>query len=160
MSRAVRCLGGVALVVLAATVARAAVTVQARINPPRVAAGEQSELTVEVRGTQSSDVPAVPVPDGVGVQYVGPATQISIVNGQTSSSITHHFAVTPRREGTVTIGPITVTADGQTLQAGTVTLQVSAGAAEAPGQVEQLRLELEAPRTRVYLHERDRKSVV
>jgi tetratricopeptide (TPR) repeat protein len=149
-----RCLGGVALVMLAATVARAAVTAQARLDPQRVAAGEQAELTVEVRGTQDADVPAVPASDGAVVQYVGPATQISIVNGQTSSSITHHFTVTARREGTITLGPITVTADGQTLQAGTVTLQVSAGAAEPRGQAEPLRLELDASRTRVYLHER------
>ncbi len=143
-----------AAVLLAAQVARAAVTAQARLDPPRVAVGDGAALAVEVRGSQNAGTPSVPVPDGVGIQYVGPATQLSIVNGQTTSSITHHFTVTPRREGTFTIGPITVAADGQTLQAGTVTLQAAAGGGgEAPAG-EQLRLDLGARRTTVYLHER------
>ncbi len=155
MSCAIRVLSA-AILVLLATGARGAVTVRAWLDPPRVGVGEASDLAVEVRGTRNAAMPSVPAPDGVGLRYTGPATQLSIVNGQTSTSVTHHFAVTPSRQGTFVIGPITLQADGQTLQAGAVTLQVAAagGASHPPAGEEQLRLELAAPRTTVYLHER------
>ena len=43
-----------ALVVLLAPGARAAVTARAQIDPPRVAVGDQADLTVDVRGTQNA----------------------------------------------------------------------------------------------------------
>ncbi len=148
-------LSAVALLVLA-TAARAAITAQATLDPPRVAVGEPSDLAVEVRGTQSATAPKLPAVDGLTFRYVGPATQLSIVNGQTSASVTHHFAVTAQREGTFTIGPITVQADGQSVQTGNVVLQVAAraGAGAAPAGSDPLILDLRASRTTVYLHER------
>ncbi len=154
MSVVGRSLAGVVVGLLVATAARAGVTAQARIEPPRVGVGDPAELTVDVRGTQDSSVPAVPAPGGVAVRYVGPATRISIVNGQTTSSITHYFTVTAQRPGPVTLGPITVTADGATIQAGTLTLQVGGGPVARAQPEEAVRLELAAPRTRVYLRER------
>ena len=119
-----------AVLLVLATAADAAVTVRATLDPPRVSVGESSDLAIEVRGTQSSPRPTIAAVDGLSISYVGPATQLSIVNGQTSASVTHHFAVTPQREGTFAIGPITVQADGQSLQTGNVTLQTtSAGPA-------------------------------
>jgi tetratricopeptide (TPR) repeat protein len=151
----------VALLLALAPVAEAAVTVRATLDPPRVSVGESSDLAVEVRGTQSSPAPRIAAVDGLTISYVGPATQLSIVNGQTSASVTHHFAVTPQREGTFTIGPITVQADGQSLQTGSVTLQTpSAGGGAGTGTAgpaaaaDPLTLELRAQGTTVYLHER------
>jgi tetratricopeptide (TPR) repeat protein len=142
------------IVLLLAPLASGAPTVRAWLDPARVAVGQTADLAVEVRGTQNAAMPSVPAPDGVGIRYVGPATQLSIVNGQTSSSVTHHFTVTPQREGTFALGPITLQAEGQMLQAGTATLQVSAGAPGPAPSGEQLQLELTIPRTTVYLHER------
>ncbi len=154
MSISPRWLAATLLMVPLATAARGAVTVRVRLDPPRVELGQAADLAVEVQGTQNAAMPSVPAPDGVGVRYVGPSTQLSIVNGKTSSSVTHHFTVVPRREGTFALGPITLQADGQVLQAGTATLQVAPGAAAAAPAGEQLRLELAVPRTSVYLHER------
>src|SRR5262249_43809798 len=63
---------------------------------------------------------------------------------------------TAQRDGSFTIGPITVQADGQSVQAGAVTLQVGArgGGGGAPATNDPLTLDLRAPRTSVYLHER------
>jgi tetratricopeptide (TPR) repeat protein len=145
------------LLLVLATAAGAAVTARATLDPLRVPVGQSSDLSVEVRGTQSSPAPRIGPIDGLSISYVGPATQLSIVNGQTSASITHHFAVTPQREGTFTIGPITVQADGQSLQTGSVTLQTASagagGGAPAPA-TDPLTLELRAQSRTVYLHER------
>jgi tetratricopeptide (TPR) repeat protein len=119
--------------------------------------GQSSDLSVEVRGTQSSPAPRIGPIDGLSISYVGPATQLSIVNGETSASITHHFAVTPQREGTFAIGPITVQADGQSLQTGNVTLQTTsagAGGGAPAAATDPLTLDLRAQGRTVYLHER------
>src|SRR4030095_9057888 len=112
-----------AAMVLLGSAAYAAVTVRAWLDPPRVSVGASADLAVEGRGTQNAAMPAGPTPDAPALAYVGPATQLSIVNGQTSSSVTHHFTVSPKREGTFALGPITLQADGQVLQAGTRILQ-------------------------------------
>lgn len=156
MSGALRLLV-LALAVLRTSDAAAAVTIRAWLDPPSVRVGETADLSVELRGTQSSETPSVPAPQGVGVRYVGPSTQLSIVNGRSSAAVTHRFAVNATREGTFTLGPITVQAEGQTLQAGSPMLRVVAGGAADPGSGpagDQLRLELTVPRTTVYLHER------
>src|SRR5262245_66530271 len=97
------------LVALAAALpARAEVSVRARLDRPRVTVGEAADLSIEVQGTQNTAAPTVPAPDGLILRYAGPSTQISIINGQMSAAVTHHFSVTPQRPGTFTIGPLSV----------------------------------------------------
>ncbi len=150
-------------VIAAATTARAAdVQVHAGLDRTQLAVGDSADLAVEIDGEQNAAAPTLANVDGLGVRYVGPSSQFSIVNGRTSASITHHFTVTATKPGTFTIGPITVDAGGKRYDAGTVTVQVGAGApagrAGAGGgrgapSGEQLRLVLTLPRTRTYLHE-------
>jgi len=149
---AVPCL--VLAVLALAQAASAAVTAGARIAPQSVAVGEPADLAVVVQGTQQAAVPAIPPVDGLRVDYVGPETQIAIVNGQTTASVTHHFTVVPQRAGTFTVGPITVNAEGRTLAAGVVTLRVAQGSAGGAGPEAELTVRLSVPRTAVYLGER------
>jgi hypothetical protein len=142
-----------ALVVLLAPGVRAAVTARAQLDPPRVAVGNQADLTVDVRGTQNAAAPVIPAVDGLTIQYVGPSTQLSIVNGQTSSSI-HITTGDPAPRKDLHDRPDHRQRRRQTIQAGTVALQAEAsGGAGAPAD-EQLHLDLAAPRTTVFLHQR------
>ena len=142
------------------TGARADVTVRATFDRAQVGVGEEADLGVEVKGTQNSGVPEIANTGNAAVQYLGPSSQVSIVNGSMSSSVTHHFSVRASAAGRVTLGPITVTVGGKRYDAGTVTLDVVAGKPGAAGANagnpagNQLRLELSAPRTTVYVHER------
>ena len=150
-----------AAIVLAAVVltarADATVTLTARLAATQVRVGTAVDLAVEASGGQDVPAPQLAAPDGVTIRYVGPETQVSIVNGHMSGSVTHHFSVAATRPGTFTLGPIAVPYQGATLSAGTVTLQVlpagapAGGAASAAG--DQLRLVLSTPRTEVFLHE-------
>jgi tetratricopeptide (TPR) repeat protein len=142
------------LVCTLAAPARAAVTLSARIEPSRVTVGEPADLAVTVNGAQNAPPPTLTPPDGLTIRYVGPETQVSIVNGQVSSSITHHFQVIAQREGLFAVGPISIQHEGQTLGAGSPRLTVTAAPGGAPTGGDQLRLVLEAPKTTVYLHER------
>ena len=137
----------------------AEVTVRAQLDRAQARVGDPVDLAVEVNGAQNAPAPALTSPDGLSVRYVGPSTQVSIVNGQMSASVTHHFSVAALKEGTFTLGPIRVEYNGKTYDAGSVTLQGLAGNARAaagqPGAPgEQLRLVLSAAKTEVYLHER------
>ncbi len=155
-----------ALVLFALTVATsnaqtADISVRATLNRPTVQVGQVAELTVQINGAQNAPAPALTAPDGVSIRYAGPSTQVSIVNGQTSASVSHHFTVTATKPGTYTIGPISVDVNGKSYEAGSVTLAAGAapppparGQAAAAGGSQQLRIEFSAPKTEVYLHER------
>ncbi|HUI25620.1 MAG TPA: BatD family protein, partial [Candidatus Kryptonia bacterium] len=148
------------LAVLMCTAASAAdLTVRAQLDRSQARVGDPVDLAVEVSGAQNAPAPALASADGLSVRYVGPSTQVSIVNGQMSASVTHHFSVAALKEGTFTLGPIRIEYNGKTYDAGSVTLQGLAGNARAAGQAgapagEQLRLVLSAAKSEAYLHER------
>ena len=159
-------LGLATLLVAARSASGADVSVRARLDRERVYAGETVNLLVEVRGVQNAPPPELGSVAGLTVRYVGPSTQVSIVNGAMHASITHRFAVTAGEAGRFTIGPIVVAHEGATYDGGRVTLRVlPATAPAAPGAAaprrpaagpagDQLQLVLAMPRTRAYLHER------
>jgi len=149
-----------AAALLLPALAAADVSVRATLDPPQVRVGEASDLSVEVDGAQNAPVPQIANVGGVSVRYLGPSTQVSIVNGQVSASITHRYSVLATQPGRFTIGPITVEYGGKTYAAGTVTLEVVPGGA-APGRGQgaapagdQLRLVLSAARAEAYVGER------
>src|SRR5205085_8917088 len=91
-------------------------------------------------------------------RYLGPSTQISIVNGRMTQSVTHRFSVVAGRPGRFTIGPVAVVVDGRRYDAAAVALNATppgaARPAQAPAGGDQLRLVLAAGKSEVYLHER------
>ena len=112
-----------------------------------------------------SSAPAPELGDthGLSLAYVGPASQMSFVNGRVSASVTHHYTVVGGTPGRYAIGPIAVTVDGTRYDAGTVMLEVTAAGtagtdASAPGG-DQLTLTLNVPRTEAYVGERVPVSV-
>jgi len=173
------CAVTIALVLLACVAAaRADVSLRATLNPQRAQVGEPLTLVIEVNGAQDVPAPAITA-EGFDARYVGPSTQISIVNGRMSSSIQHRYSLLPRQPGRYTLGPFAIDYQGQHYQTESFAVEVvGAGAPPgggpapaaqgAPGQGAQaqappgqapagprsLRLALVVPRTEVYLHER------
>jgi hypothetical protein len=54
----------------------------ATMDPPQIQLGESAALSFEVQGAQNAPVPDIPTADGLAIQYLGPATQVSIVNAR------------------------------------------------------------------------------
>jgi tetratricopeptide (TPR) repeat protein len=163
--------------------ARADISVRASLNPQRAQVGEPLTLAIEISGAQNVAAPAVTA-DGFDVQYVGPSTQISIVNANVSSSVQHRYSLLPLRAGHFTLGPFTVEYQGKTYQTASFNVDVTASAQSPQGQVPQaqapqgqarpappstgqsgvtqpgtaaaraLRLTVSVPQQDVYLHER------
>jgi tetratricopeptide (TPR) repeat protein len=150
-------------VMVAVASAAADVTVTPRLAPARVVTGQPAALEVEIQGTQNATVPAIEVPDGLRLDYRGQSTQVAIVNGAMSATLTHSFLLVPDRTGTFEVGPIRVKAGGREIDAGTVRLEVvaagapRAGAEPAPAAdlgADGLRLSVVLDKSRLYLHER------
>jgi len=118
--------------VFGAVAARAELTVRAAVDRHQVAVGESLTLEIQTEGAQSVTAPAINVP-GFQARYVGPNTQVSIVNGAWSASVTHRYLLVARQAGPATLGPFTVEHDGK--QYATEPIQVTV---TAPGQRPQL----------------------
>ena len=134
------------------------VTVIASVGPPAIRPGETADLIVTVNGRQTSKRPIVVDTGGLKVDYIGPSSQVSIVNGRMSASVTHRMLITGTKPGRYEIGPIQVEVDGTVYDAGMAKIEVLAPGARPPTPpqpgADLIGLEALVPRTEVYLHER------
>jgi hypothetical protein len=155
--------------------ARADISVRASLNPQRVQVGEPVTLAIDINGAQNVAAPAVNA-DGFDVQYVGPSTQISIVNANITRSVQHRYSLLPLRAGHFTLGPFTVEYQGETYQTASFSVDVVAAVQPQQGQAQArpgspsgaqsgatqpgtaaaraLRLTASMPQRDAYLHER------
>jgi hypothetical protein len=147
-----------------------------------VSIGNPVYLNVTFSGAQDVDCPEVRKVDGLQIKYVGPSTQVTIINGRVSQSITHAFLVIPLREGNFEIGPFKTSYKGEVFVSPPVRLRVTGGAGntgagvgntgstagpqypqQAPGNPpgqgfqpyagDKLFILVDVPRTRIYLNE-------
>ena len=148
------------VVVLLRSAALADITVHATVNTTQAQVGESIALTVSIEGAQDVPAPQIRV-SGLDARYVGPSTQISMVNGRVTSSVQHRYTLAAPQAGRFEIGPITVTYDGNHYPTTPIGVEfVAAGAAPATGQGPGggarkggLFATLSTPKTEVYLHE-------
>lgn len=135
------------------------ISVRALVDRDQVAVGETLTLTVEISGAQNVPAPNLGDVSAFNAQYLGPATQVSIVNGQVSARISHRYALTARKAGRFTIGPVQVEHEGQTFRTNAINVDVSAQARAPAGRSfaagdEELRLTVTPAKERVYVGER------
>lgn len=121
----------IALACATATVVRADdVAVKATIEPGTVEVGGQAVLTVAVEGKfRRTGAPELPPLGDFDVFESGTSQSFSFVNGQAHSSLTFHYVLAPRKEGTFRIEPIRYAVGDKTYTANPVTLAVVAGGA-------------------------------
>src|SRR5208282_3919562 len=70
-----------------------AVTFTAAFDRDTIALGETATLSLTFEGGQPGSTPQIRDIPGLQIVYVGPSSQFSFVNGQTSSTVTYHFTV-------------------------------------------------------------------
>jgi len=108
------------------------IRLEASIEQNKVSVGNPLYLYVTFYGGQDIDQLDIPSVDGLQIKYVGPSTEVSIVNGKVSQSITHTYLVYPRKEGTFEIGPFFADYGGKTYKADAVILNVSSIPSQVP----------------------------
>ena len=111
-----------------------ALDLKASLEMNNVSVGEPLYLYVTFTGAQDIDRPETPLIDGLKVKYVGPAAEMSVVNGVVSQSITFNFLIIPLKPGVYDIGPFQVEHSGQVYRVNAQKLIVS-GTPGRPGGV-------------------------
>ncbi len=117
------------------------VSLEATVTANKVNMGSSAQLMLTVRGTQKIDPPTLPTIDGFESRYIGPQTQVSIVNGQYSSSKTFIYSMFPNKSGKFQIPALSLTIDGKEYKTQPIDMEVEdapAGAAGAPGAGQEL----------------------
>jgi len=142
---------------LCGALAVSAVTFTASLERDTISIGDSTSLQLTFDGAQPETPPNLPDVPNLQIRYVGPASQVSFVNGRVSSRITHNYSITPKQAGDYTIPSISADVNGQRLATQPVQLHVSPPSAP-PRDAESASRELAfmrlvVPRTNIYLGE-------
>ena len=141
---------------LAPPVVRAA-TFSAGLDRSTITLGETATLSLTFIGGSPENVPAPPAIPNLQINYVGPSSQISILNNQVSSTVTHNFTVTPRQPGDFSIPAFAAQVGGESLTTQPLTLKVLKPESPSPEAVnsgsELALLKLALPKKDVYVGE-------
>lgn len=89
-----------------------AVGVTAELDHTIIELGDQVQLVVRVEGDLDGDV-APPEIKGVDTQFIGPQTQLSIINGRTSRSTSLVYSLIPQTEGSFVVPEIRARIEGR-----------------------------------------------
>ncbi len=107
----------------------------ASVDRTTVAVGEQFQLTFTLEGTTSPEKFQPPSLDDFAV-LTGPnaSTNMQIINGSVSSSITYNYILQARKEGKFTIGPATAVISPRSYSTQPLAITVTKGSPQAKGQ--------------------------
>ena len=101
-----------------------AATFTASLDRDTIALGESATLSLTFEDGSPRNVPMPPNVAGLQIAYVGPSSQFSFVNGETKSTVTYNFTLTPRQAGDFTIPTLAADVGGQRLSSAPLRLKV------------------------------------
>jgi hypothetical protein len=148
MVLAALCLGGARL---------DAATFTASLDRDTIELGESATLSLTFEDGSPRNVPMPPNVPGLQIAYVGPSSQFSFVNGETKSTVTYNFTLSPRQPGDFTIPALAADVGGQRLSSPLLKLKVLPPNSPPPAAVnsgsEVAFMRLTLPEKQVYLGE-------
>lgn len=100
------------------------ISFEASVDTDTVELGSSLQLTLTVSGADAMPPIELPKIDGLETRYLGPSTQISIINGQMSRTTAAVFTVIPLQTGEFTIPAVTITVNGKDYSSRPVTFKV------------------------------------
>ena len=108
------------------------VTFEATVNSPRVSLDEVMQLTLTITGVNDNlDPVSLPVIDGLTAKYLGPSTNVSVINGVYHSERSFVYNLFPNKVGKYQIPAITATIAGQTYTTKPIDIEVVESSAQA-----------------------------
>jgi hypothetical protein len=98
----------------------------ANVSETTIGTEERLTFTVEIRGVRAVNTPVAPQTDGLALAQSLPSrqTNMSIVNGAVSQSVSFTWVYRPLREGDVLLGSVSITLDGREYQTDPITITV------------------------------------
>ncbi len=125
----------VALLIVAVPSFAQANPIEATVDRNNLTTDESLVLTITVQGLGNNvSEPEIPYLDGLNIVGSSTSSQISIINGNTSSSKVYQYRLQPARPGDVTIAPINVVIDGQTFSTEPIAIHIEQGTGAAQSQ--------------------------
>jgi hypothetical protein len=112
---------------------RAETTLSASLNPTQFSIDQGGVLTITLVGSRSADI-HLPTVDGLRFQGRGRSSQVQVINGSFSSSLSYTYFVQAENPGKYTIPPFTVSIDGSTLTTKPITFEVTQAGSTPPSQ--------------------------
>ncbi len=108
------------------------ITFVATVNSPRVSLDEVLQLTLTFSGVnQDLDPVSLPILDGFTAKYLGPSSNVSIINGDYHSEKSFIYNLFPSKTGRFQIPPISATIAGQTYTTKPIDVEVVQNTAQA-----------------------------
>jgi hypothetical protein len=130
-----------------------AADVRMRVEPELISLLDRAVLKIEYTDTNGAVIDIPPV-DGLNIEYRGPQSQYQIVNGRTSSSVTHTYLVTPLKTGDFTIGPVTAEYTGGSKSLSTKLRVIKSQDDQEAQQISQIMFSrITTDRSSPYVHE-------
>jgi len=142
------------------------ISFEASVNTNKVSLGAVLRLTLTFNGAQNVQAPELPPIDGFEARYLGPSSQISIINGQYSSSVAHNYNLFPQKVGKFQIPSINVDISGKTFTSDPIDVEVVDTPVSPTYQQDEeqqptalnikdkIFITLEIPKTQAYLNEK------
>ncbi len=101
------------------------ISISADVDRNEIAMDEQVTLTITVSGNVTNiPEPKIPALKGFTTYSAGRSQNISIINGQVSSSISFNYILVPNDVGDYSVGPFSIDYKGQTYSAGPIQIKV------------------------------------
>jgi hypothetical protein len=125
----------------------------ATLDRDSVAAGESATLTLTFEGGEPENVPAINSGPNLSVANRGSSRNVSIVNGQMTSTLTQTYAVTPLQPGAYQIPALMARVGGQTVASQPLRLTAVKGedAQSQTGEQQLAFMKLFLPQKQVYI---------
>ena len=128
----------------------AAASLVATLDENTTQPGEPVTLSLTFDGVKPAEPPTLPAIPNLTVAYLGQSSQIQVINGRTSSSLSFNYAITASQPGEFAIPAVRVQVGGQTLTSQPLRLVVGKGD-DRLAQVAFLKLRV--PRAEAYVGE-------
>ncbi len=81
--------------------------IEVSVDRTEVTIEDLIQMSVTIEGSQSAE-PILPPLDDFDVRYLGPRSEIQVVNGRVTRRITHVYSLAPKREGLLTVASASV----------------------------------------------------
>lgn len=111
------------LIILASFNVLAEITFQASIDRTELKENEKAILTVKISGGSPSD-PEIENSADYDIRAVGNSSEMEIINGNITSSLSYSYAITPKRTGKITVKHIIFEIEGKKYSTNSIDLKV------------------------------------
>ena len=130
-------------------------TFTATLDRDTVTVGESAVLSLKFEGGRPNAMPSLPTIANLQIDDQGTSSQITIVNGQFSSTLTKNFVLTPKQPGDYTIPALQAEIGGEKLSSASLTLKAVKATPVTPDkQGDQLAfMKLVVPKKEAYVGE-------